>query len=105
MFSRANFNIHKYGQKFCLNDVVTQCEISTNPKEYIKKIDDKTLYKGNYYINRKNLTEILKKSKATKAKELLELLKNKSSKENIIENNEEINTDTTNKIVNFCRLW
>jgi hypothetical protein len=58
MFSRANFNIHKYGQKFCLNDVVTQCEISTNPKEYIKKIDDKTLYKGNYYINRKNLTEI-----------------------------------------------
>ena len=47
MFSRTNFNIHKYGQKFCLNDIVTQCEISTNPKEYIKKIDDKTLHKGN----------------------------------------------------------
>jgi len=101
MFSRANFNIHKYGQKFCLNDVVTQCEISTNPKEYIKKIDDKTLHKGNYYINKKNLTELLIKSKAPKAKELLELLKNKSLKENIIENDEEINTDTTNKIVNF----
>ena len=62
MFSQTNFNIHKYGQKFCLNDVfskkpkencsflyvVTQCEISTNPKEYIKKVDDKVLHKGDY---------------------------------------------------------
>jgi len=96
MFSRANFNIHKYGQKFCLNDIVTQCEISTNPKEYIKKIDDKTLHKGNYYINKKNLTEILTKSKATKAKELLELLKNISSKENKITANINI-TENSNK--------
>ena len=92
MFSQANFNIHKYGQKFCLNDVVTQCEISTNSKEYIKKIDDKTLYKGNYYINKKILINLLNKSKATKAKELLELLNNKSTKENITENKEEIIT-------------
>jgi prophage antirepressor-like protein/predicted GIY-YIG superfamily endonuclease len=106
MFSQANFNIHKYGQKFCLNDIVTQCEISTNPKEYIKKIDDKTLYKSNYYINKKNLINLLCKSKAPKAKELWELLNKKATKqnkENTIEytNKVEINTENNKKIVNF----
>ena len=49
-FSAGDFQIHKYGQKYCLNDVVSQCELSTNPKEYIKKIDDKILHNGNYRI-------------------------------------------------------
>lgn len=101
MFSRANFNIHKYGQKFCLNDVVTQCEISTNPKEYIKKIDDKTLHKSNYYINKKNLTELLIKSKAPKAKELLDLL-NKDIESDQEESNQIINfVDNGNNTIHF----
>jgi len=102
MFSRANFNIHKYGQKFCLNDVVTQCEISTNPKEYIKKIDDKTLHKGNYYINKKNLTELLIKSKAPKAKELLDLLNKDIESDQEEESNQIINfVDNGNNTIHF----
>ena len=44
---------------------------------------------------------MLNKSKALKAKELLELLNKKSTKENITENKEEIITKKNNKIVNF----
>ena len=73
-FSASDFQIHKYGQKYCLNDVVSQCKLSTNPKSYYKDVKDKTLYKGNYYINKKSLIDILTKAKAPKSKELLELL-------------------------------
>jgi hypothetical protein len=73
-FSAGDFQIHKYGQKYCLNDVVSQCKLSTNPKSYYKDVKDKTLYKGNYYINKKSLIDILTKAKAPKSKELLELL-------------------------------
>ena len=89
-FSANHFQIHKNGKKYCLNDVVFQCELSTNPNEYIKKIDDKTLHKSNYYINKKTLVEILTKAKAPKSKELLELLKNKN----------DINT-TYKQVINF----
>jgi hypothetical protein len=79
-YSFANFSIHKYGQRFCINDDVSQCELSINPKEYIKKIDGKTLYKGNYYVTNKMLIDILTKAKTPKSKELLKLLNNKSDK-------------------------
>jgi hypothetical protein len=88
MFSRANFNIHKYGQKFCLNDVVTQCEISTNPSSYYKDIKEKIKYKKNFYVSKDVLINILTKSKAPKAKELLELLTNDKE-------------DESNQIINF----
>ncbi len=92
MFSRANFNIHKYGQKFCLNDIVTQCEISTNPSSYYKDIKEKIKYKKNFYIRKDVLINILTKSKAVKAKELLDLL-NKDA-----ESDQE---NTSNQIINF----
>ncbi len=88
MFSQANFNIHKYGQKFCLNDVVTQCEISTNPSSYYKDIKDKMKYKKNFYITKDVLINILTKSKAPKTKELLKLLTNDKE-------------DDSNQIINF----
>ena len=84
MFSQANFNIHKYGQKFCLNDVVTQCEISTNPSSYYKDIKDKIKYKKNFYIRKDVLINILTKSKAVKAKELLDLLNKDAESDQII---------------------
>ena len=92
MFSRANFNIHKYGQKFCLNDIVTQCEISTNPSSYYKDIKEKIKYKKNFYVRKDVLINILTKSKAPKAKELLDLL-NKDA-----ESDQE---NTSNQIINF----
>ena len=73
MFSRANFNIHKYGQKFCLNDVVTQCEISTNPSSYYKDIKEKIKYKKNFYVSKDVLINILTKSKAPKRTIILSL--------------------------------
>ncbi len=39
--SSQKFNIHMFKKSYCLNDVLSQCEISNNPKEYIKKIDTK----------------------------------------------------------------
>jgi prophage antirepressor-like protein len=92
MLSLANFNIHKYGQKFCLNDVVTQCEISTNPYSYYKDIKEKIKYKKNFYISKDVLINILTKSKAPKAKELLDLL---------IKDTESDKEDTSNQIINF----
>lgn len=80
-FSAADFSIHKYGQRFCLNDVVLQCELSTNPKSYYKDVKDKSLHKGNYYITKTNLIEILTKAKAPKSKILLELLNNDKEEE------------------------
>jgi prophage antirepressor-like protein len=75
-FSVQNFNIHKYGQKFCLDDVVSQCNLSINPKEYIHKVTPKTLFNGNYYVTKTKLISILEKAKAIESKKLLELIKN-----------------------------
>jgi prophage antirepressor-like protein len=101
MFSQTNFNIHKYGQKFCLNDVVTQCEISTNPSSYYKDIKDKIKYKKNFYIRKDVLINILTKSKAAKAKELLDLL-NKDAESDQEESNQIINfVDNGNNTIHF----
>ena len=35
------YKIHTYDNNYCLNDIVIQCNISTNPKEYIGSISDK----------------------------------------------------------------
>ncbi len=88
-FSVQNFNIHKYGQKFCLDDVVSQCNLSINPKEYIHKVTPKTLFNGNYYVTKTKLISILEKAKAIESKKLLELIKN---------NKDVKSTDLTNSI-------
>jgi len=98
------FNISKYGQKYCLNDVVEQCEISINPKEYIHSVTPKITHNGNHYITRLKLIDILEKSKAIKCKELLKLIKPikqitaKNEVSNISDNNTQI---TITNPINF----
>lgn len=94
------FNIHMYKQKYCINDVIDQCELSTNPKEYIKKIKGKICYKGNYYLPKNILIDILSKSKAPKTKDLLENLLN--NKEDEVTSKEIINfVDNGKNVIHF----
>lgn len=48
---------------FNLYDIVKEVIKSTNPKEYIKKIKDRTYVYGYYLIEKENLLKILEKSK------------------------------------------
>jgi prophage antirepressor-like protein/transposase-like protein len=74
MSSSPIYKIHTYDNNYCLNDVVTQCNISTNPKEYIASISDKINYNSQFYLSKDKLFDILSKSKAPKSKELLQYL-------------------------------
>ena len=74
MLSTTSFMIHKYNEMYCLNDVVIQCKISTNPKEYISSISDKKIYNYQSYVMKDKLIDILSKAKVCKAKEILKLL-------------------------------
>ena len=76
------------------------CELSTNPKEYIKKIKGKMYYKGNYYLPKNILIDILSKSKSLKAKDLLENLLN--NKDDEVTSKEIINfVDNGKNIIHF----
>jgi len=74
MLSTSSYRIHKYNDMYCLNDVIIQCKISINPKEYISSISDKKIYNYQSYVMKDKLIDILSNAKVTKAKELLKLL-------------------------------
>lgn len=89
-----------YKQKYCINDVVEQCELSTSNNEYIKKIMGKIFYKGNYYVPKEILINVLTKSKAPKSKELLDFIL--YNKEDEITSKEIINfVDNGKNIIHF----
>jgi prophage antirepressor-like protein len=81
--------IRRYKLKYCLNDVVTECLLSKNPKEYIKKIEPKILHNNEYYVTKETLINMLGRAKAVKSKNLLTELEcktqNKTIKNNIKE--------------------
>jgi len=62
-----------YDNHYCLNDIVIQCDISTNPKEYIGSISSQA------YVSKDKLVNLLSKAKATKSRELLKYLRNNVS--------------------------
>lgn len=98
--SSQKFNIHMFKKSYCLNDVLSQTGISNSPKEYIKKIDGKILHKGNYYVSKTILIDILTKSKAPKSKELLDYLVN--NKEDEITSEQIINfVDNGKNLIHF----
>ena len=99
MLSNSEFKIHKYNDKYCLNDVVTQCDMSKTPKEYYPSVKDKVLYKSQYYIEKDNLFDLLSKAKAQKSKKLLQYLQDdKTTKDKL----EIVNLDKKdNELINF----
>lgn len=76
MLSTSQFKIHMYDNHYCLNDIVIQCDISTNPKEYIGSISNKIIYNSQSYVSKDKLVNLLSKAKATKSRELLKYLRN-----------------------------
>jgi prophage antirepressor-like protein/predicted GIY-YIG superfamily endonuclease len=91
--------IHTYDNNYCLNDAVIQCNISTNPKEYIASISDKITHNSQSYVSKDKLCDILLKAKANKAKELLKYLKDSSTTK---EKLEIVNLNKkTNQLINF----
>lgn len=59
-----------------LYDIVKDIIKSTNPKEYIKKIKEKSFMYGFYLIEKDNLIKILLKAKSNESKTLINKLKN-----------------------------
>jgi len=98
-----NIEIHKEDELYCLNDIAEKIINSKNVKEFVKKIEGKKLINRNYYITYDSMINLLNKSKSITAKEYLEFLKNKNSKnkvKEIIINEDEIilvNKYTTTK--------
>ena len=99
MLSTSSYRIHKYNDMYCLNDVVIQCKISINPKEYITSISDKTTYNYQSYVMKDKLIDILSNAKVTKAKELLKLLQDENTSTDILEIID-LNKKT-NELINF----
>ena len=79
------YKIHTYDNNYCLNDVVIQCNISTNPKEYISSVSDKINYNSQFYLSKDKLCEILSKSKSPKSKELLQYLNDSNTMKDKLE--------------------
>jgi len=99
MLSTSSYMIHTYDNNYCLNDAVIQCNISTNPKEYIASISDKITHNSQSYVSKDKLCDILLKAKANKAKELLKYLKDSSTTK---EKLEIVNLNKkTNQLINF----
>jgi very-short-patch-repair endonuclease len=71
----GEFNIQLYNNAYCLNDIITQCELSKNIFEYIKKVKNKFLYNEKYYLNKTDTINLLEKTKALKSKILLSYIK------------------------------
>jgi len=87
--------IKRYGTKYCINDVISYCNLSKNPILYMNKIDSKTLYNNDYYITKLKLVDILNKSKNKKGKLLLEEITKKRNKNDI-----NVTTNSNNIISN-----
>ena len=99
MLSTSNYKIHTYNNNYCLNDAVIQCNISTNPKEYIDSISDKIIHNFQSYVSKDKLCDILSKSKMYKSKELLKYLQNADTTKEELEIVEL--TNKSNELINF----
>lgn len=99
MLSTSSYKIHTYNNNYCLNDAVIQCDISTNPKEYIGAIADKITYNSQFYVPKDKLCEILSKSKVYKSKQLLKYLQDANTLKEKLEIVEL--TNKTNELINF----
>ena len=58
MLSTSSYMIHTYDNNYCLNDAIIQCDISTNPKEYIASISNKIIYNSQAYVPKDKLCDI-----------------------------------------------
>ncbi len=90
--------IHRDGELYCLNDIAEKLINSKNVKEFVKKIEGKTLINSNYYITYNSMINLLSKSKSTTAKQYLIYLnsikpKSKKVKEIIINDDITIKDD------------
>lgn len=74
-------HISKKGD-ICLSDFVENVIESKNPEGYIKKIDDKFKYKGDYYIDENTCLEILNKSNFKRCKDILERIAESEEEDN-----------------------
>jgi hypothetical protein len=86
-----NFNnlIQIEDNLYCVNDIAEKLILSKNVKEYIKKINNKKLIKGNYYISKEDMIVILSKCKTDIGKQYLNF---------IIGSDKPIEKDTTKHI-------
>jgi len=85
--------IHIENGLYCLNDIAEKLILSKNVKEYIKKIKNKEWIKGNYYISKDDMKQLLLKSKSAFCQKYLEYMDNKPTVEKI-----EDTKDTTKHI-------
>ena len=93
-----NIKIHREGELYCLNDIAEKLINSKNVKEFVKKIEGKTLINSNYYISYEAMINLLSKSKSIIAKQYLVFLnsikpKSKKVKEIIINDDITIKDD------------
>lgn len=93
-----NIEIHREGELYCLNDIAEKLINSKNVKEFVKKIEGKTLINSNYYISYEVMINLLSKSKSITAKQYLVYLnsikpKSKKVKEIIINDDITIKDD------------
>jgi prophage antirepressor-like protein/predicted GIY-YIG superfamily endonuclease len=98
-----NIEIHREGELYCLNDMAEKLINSKNVKEFVKKIEGKTLINSNYYITYDSMINLLSKSKSATAKQYLLYLnsiKPKKKKEIIIDDNVTIKDDNIKTIKN-----
>uniref|UniRef100_A0A6C0EC62 Bro-N domain-containing protein n=1 Tax=viral metagenome TaxID=1070528 RepID=A0A6C0EC62_9ZZZZ len=100
--TNEEFNIHIYNDAFCLDDIITQCDLSKNHSEYIKKIKYKILHNKQYYLTKINTIDLLERAKASKSKLLLPLIKEYKSDEIIVSANEnQVAINNNSNIINF----
>jgi len=88
--------IHIENELYCLNDIAEKLILSKNVKEYIKKINNKQWIKGNYYISKDDMKQLLLKSKSASCQKYLEYIDNKS-KVIIIEDKKDTTKHITSK--------
>ena len=76
--------IHMENDLYCLNDIAEKLILSKNVKEYIKKINNKEWIKGNYYISKENMKNILSKSKTVIGQQYLNFISDRPKENKII---------------------
>ena len=97
----SSYKIHTYHDNYCLNDVVLQCDISTNIKDYIASVRNKINYNSQSYLSKDKLCDLLSKCIAYKSKELLKYLQDpNTSKEKLETISLDIKTEE-NELINF----
>jgi prophage antirepressor-like protein/transposase-like protein len=91
--------IHIENGLYCLNDIAEKLILSKNVKEYIKKIKNKEWIKGNYYISKDDMKQLLSKCKTVIGQQYLNFISDIPKENNIIiEDKTDIIQDTTKHI-------